>query len=118
MAIISVTYSIFNKAWMHNIYAEFNYDNLIVMIWITLLFWTLLQINVKSLNISKLITLVSKNCMGIYIVHVIVLKIISHLISMSGAVNNIMVIFIVFLLSLAISEVIYRIPGLRKLVAL
>lgn len=103
LTVLSITYSIFNKDWIHNIYAEFNYDNILIMLWISVSFMFLISLKSFSNRIINNIELVSSNSMGIYIVHVPVLKIFTHFIPISGFESNILAIIFIFTISLMIS---------------
>ncbi|WP_125768045.1 acyltransferase [Lapidilactobacillus wuchangensis] len=114
--ICMIIYSVLNQKFIHNIYAEYNYDNMLIMLWISILFITILNIKYKSELFSKFIELISANSMGIFILHIPILKIVVHFISTTGIINNILVIIIVFVTSLCISIVISKIRFLSKTV--
>lgn len=118
LTIVSLTYSILNTNWIHSMYAEFNYDNFVIMAWITIAFIFILSFKNISPQKRNLIELVSSNSMGIYIIHVPVLKIFEHFMMIDNLATNLIAIVVVFGGSLLISYLISRIPLINYFVKL
>lgn len=97
-------------------YAEYFYDNIFTFIWNISLFVLFYRNESLKYRDNKIVKLISDNTMGIYIVHVTVIKIITHFYKFNTPINNICLIFIVFVCSLIISLVISKLPIVNRLV--
>lgn len=106
----------FNMAKIYNsIYAEYFYDNILTFIYVVSLFILVLRYNFERLKTS--IMFISSNMIGIYILHVTIIKIISKLIGLEKPFVNTIVICIVFLGALFGSWIISKIPVIKKLIS-
>lgn len=106
----------FNMAKIYNsICAEYFYDNILTFIYVVSLFILVLRYNFERLKTS--IMFISSNMIGIYILHVTIIKIISKLIEFEKPFVNTIVICIVFLGSLFGSWIISKIPVIKKLIS-
>lgn len=114
--ILMIIYSIFNIKWISNPYAEYNYDNILIFVWIVVIFLTCVNIEQFSEYKTKVIESISKYSFGIYIVHVIVLKIFEKIFTFDGILTNLVAVMGVFLVSWLITFVIAKIPYVNKLV--
>lgn len=117
LSILLPFYAIFNKQIFGNPYAEFNYDNIFVMLWTFCLFVCLLRWEPKS-TIAGWISFFSSASMGVYILHTLVIKFVTHFINPVHSLSNLSVILIVTILSFGIVLVMKKIPGIRRLVTL
>lgn len=115
-SILFVGYSIINSKLLGIPFAEYNYDNLIFIIWVVLLFISCLMINNFSKMNTTIIEVVSKYSFGIYIVHVPVLRVFRHFITINSLYTNIFGILFVFIGSLILVHLLSKIPIFRKLV--
>lgn len=114
--IICVIYQIFMSNKISSLYAENYYDNILIIIQITLLFtWGLrVKLNNKIINIINFIA----PCMiGIYIFH-IAIKNVLRVSSYNNVMINTIFIFIVFLISTIISKFINKIKYLNQTINL
>jgi surface polysaccharide O-acyltransferase-like enzyme len=92
---------------------EYFYDNIFTFIYSISLFILIYRQNFKQ---NKIIKIMSNNIMGIYIVHVTVIKIFTHFYKFNTPILNISFIFIVFICSLILTLVISKIPLFNRLI--
>lgn len=96
-------------------YAEYFYDNILTFIWVSSLFLLLYRLNYSNLK-SNIIYGIGNNIMGIYIIHVTMIKIITHFYGFQSSFENIFLIFLVFMSSLILASFINMIPIINRLV--
>lgn len=107
----------YNMAKLYNeVNAEYFYDNILTFVYVISLFILVLRFDFKSL--SRFILLISSNMIGIYILHVTVIKVLSKLIKFDKPLLNTIIIFIVFILSLLSSWILSKIPIVKRLTSL
>ena len=107
----------YNMAKLYNtVYAEYFYDNILTFVYIISLFILVLRYNFERLD--RFITFISGNMIGIYIVHVTIIKVVSKLIEFDTTLINTIIIFIIFLSSLFASWILSKIPIIKKLISL
>ncbi|MEE6680064.1 acyltransferase [Pediococcus pentosaceus] len=116
LTVLTIIYSIYNAAWISNPFAEYNYDNILIFIWIVTIFLTCISTTKFSKHSTKIIESISKYSFGIYIVHVIALKIFEKVFVFDGIFINLITIIGVFLISWLITFVISKTPYVNKLV--
>ncbi|WP_420196363.1 acyltransferase [Lapidilactobacillus dextrinicus] len=116
ITILFLAYAIINIKFIQTPYAEYDYDNLIFMIWTVLIFIMCLSITKFSVTSTKIIELISKYSFGIYIVHVPILKVFRHFIELNSFSTNILGILFVFAGSFVLVYLLSKIPIIRKLV--
>jgi surface polysaccharide O-acyltransferase-like enzyme len=97
--------------------AEIFYDNIFTFVYIASLFILVCRHSFTEAG-SRVTGRLSKNVMGVYIIHVSVLTLMTLYYQFNAQLTNMCLIFIVFLLSLAASAVIGRIPLARKLISI
>ncbi|WP_176541872.1 acyltransferase [Priestia megaterium] len=102
----------------HNPYAEFFYDNIFIMLLVISLFLYGERIVFSNHKLVKLINLSASSIMGVYILHITIIKVFLHFNPFNNVMSNTFLIIIVFLISLCISVAISRIPFINKLVKL
>lgn len=116
IALISINVYQYNVSFLYkNFHAEFFYDNIITFIWIISLFMLTCRQNF-TVKKNKFIDLLSSNIMGIYIVHVTVIKFFTHFYKFDTSITNIGFIFIVFITSLILTLIISKIPLVNRLI--
>ncbi len=96
--------------------AEGFYDNIFTFIYGIGLFILICRYNFTKTNIVR--KLISNNVMGIYIVHVTLIMIVTHFYKFNTLITNIGLIFIIFIVSLAVSIIISKVPLANKLIKL
>ncbi|BCZ46178.1 hypothetical protein psyc5s11_22450 [Clostridium gelidum] len=115
----SIIISVYQYNMAHKYYhaasIEFFYDNIFDFIWVISLFFLIYNHKFK-VNSGKFIGLVSDKIMGIYIVHVTVLNVSTHFYKFNTPITNILLIFIVFGISLALTLIISKIPIVNRLI--
>lgn len=116
LTVLTIIYSIYNAAWISNPFAEYNYDNILIFIWIVTIFLACISTTKFSKHSTKIIESISKYSFGIYIVHVIALKIFEKVFVFDGIFINLITIIGVFLISWLITFVISKTPYVNKLV--
>lgn len=110
---LSLIYWIYNVQWIKNLYAEYNYDSILCIITSTIIFAAMLP--VKSLNekIDPIVTEISECSMGIFIIHVIVVKLLEKIdfnIFFGGCTlfSGVLFFLIVFLLSWLVTRLLLK----------
>lgn len=96
-------------------YAEYFYDNIFTFILNVSLFILVYRIDLSKYK-GNTIELISNNAMGIYIIHITIIKIMTHFYKFNTPITNICLIFIVFIVSLIVSMIISKLPLVNKLV--
>lgn len=114
IAITVIAECIFSKALYGNMYAESFYSNLLVVLGSILIFVLLSRINISN----SIITKISNFTMGIYIVHVLVLNVITKLITFNNNYFCLIKMCLVFMLSLLISFLLSKIPVIKEFIKL
>lgn len=118
ISIIVISIYQFNISFLYkNPHAEFFYDNIFTFMYVISLFILVYRQDYSRYK-NKIIELISKNAMGIYIIHVTILNALTHFYKFNTPITNIGLIFVVFVISLILSEVISRVPIVNKLVKL
>jgi surface polysaccharide O-acyltransferase-like enzyme len=97
-------------------YAEYFYDNIFTFLWVFSLFILVIRINQFEGKLGKIAAAISSNSMGIYIIHVTVIKMMDQSNIFNTPVLNIGLIIIVFFISLVFSAIICKLPIVSKLV--
>ncbi|QIO84970.1 acyltransferase [Pediococcus acidilactici] len=115
-SVLMLIYSILNLRLVKTPFAEYNYDNVLIFFWINFIFLCCVFIPRFSTTQTKIIESISKYSFGIYIVHVIVLKIFEKFLGTSCIFINLVTIIGVFASSWIITYVMAKIPYLNKLV--
>lgn len=115
LLIMMIVYEYIVKIRYTTGYAEYNYDNLLVILTVAALFATIINIKI-NVRWNKYILFVSKNGFGVYIIHIIFLEIISRILDLSNIYLNIVAIVFVLAGSYGVSYVLSKIPYVKKLV--
>ena len=105
-----------SNAFYGNLYAENFYDSVLIIINSILVFTYFRKVNYED---SKLVTMISNLTMGVYIVHPLLKNVIKKVFSQVIQINNlsnVVILLFVYLGSLIISYVIYKIPKLNKII--
>lgn len=120
LTIVVIIYEILNKAWIGTPNAEYNYDNILVMCWIVVLFIKIVNINFNAVSdrVKNLILSISFSSMGIYIVHLKVLFLTMHVLDVKNPIVNILDLVVVFLISYGIVFLLSKTRYTLKLVSL
>ena len=95
---------------------ELFYDNLLMVITVMILFFSLQGLDIKKERIRIVVKELSANILGIYIIHLHIKGLISKMIVADTIIMQIVSLIIVFTLSAAIISVVRRIPVINKLV--
>ncbi len=98
-----------------SLFAENFYDSAMCIFTTILVFTYLKKVDYKNKN---LITLLGQLTMGIYIIHLTIIKNINNLLPLTNNFKNIIIAFIVFGISASISYIIYKIPKLNNIIKL
>lgn len=108
-----VGYKIIGIEW-----AEYFYDNIFMICESVLLFITFNGIKIDNIRINHIISSVSSLIMGVFVIHVMVIKVIEKCYNFQNSIYNLFLWFAVFLISLSISKIISLIPILKRLIKL
>ena len=104
---VNVTFQIFAAGLLlHNLFAEYFYDSLLHMAWVTILFTLVMKLSLSERVIS-VIRHFAPLTMGIYILHPLLISLISHFIALTGGLDFIVILLISYAISLAISRIKY-----------
>lgn len=113
--IIMIIYeSFFSYKLYGNLYAESFYDSIFVIISSILIFTCSSRIKIEN----KFITKLSSLTMGVYIIHITILRVITKLLTFNNNYLNIICLIITFIISCIISYVISKIPKVKELIKL
>ncbi|CDE90551.1 wefK [Clostridium sp. CAG:389] len=113
--IIMIMYeSFFSYKLYGNLYAESFYGSIFVIISSTLIFICFSRIKIEN----KFITKLSSLTMGVYIIHVTILRVITKLLTFNNNYLNIICLLMTFIISCIISYVISKIPKVKELIKL
>jgi surface polysaccharide O-acyltransferase-like enzyme len=116
ISLITISIYQFNMRFIYNnSHAEFFYDNILTFIYILSLFILIYRQNFEKYK-SKIVNLLSNNIMGIYIIHVTIIKIFTHFNKFDTTILNICLIFLVSICSSIIVIIISKLPLVNKLV--
>ncbi|RYL95188.1 hypothetical protein EWI07_03990 [Sporolactobacillus sp. THM7-4] len=107
---IYVAHIIYQYPW-----AEYFYDNIIVILLVMSLFIFVTRINYDRIS-TLVIEFISPHIMGIYIIHATFIKGFNHYYPFNSVIMNIILIVLVFGCSLFFSIILSRIPYLRKII--
>lgn len=105
-----------NKKFIGTPYAEYDYDNLFVIINTILIFISLRGIQINNKIIKKSIKTLSDSTMGIFIVHVPILLILSKLVNMKDSLINFISVLLIFAFSFIVTYFLNKIPIVKKMV--
>lgn len=115
--IITLGYQLFISKYVFNNWRVENfYDNIIIMMYIILL-WKIVY-SIKIEKISGVIDINVKNIMGIYIVHPLIINAVGSLYNYNNILINIMVYIFVLIICILVSTLINKIPKLNRIVNL
>ncbi|WEV60774.1 acyltransferase [Streptococcaceae bacterium ESL0729] len=96
-------------------YAEYNYDNILIIVWSTWFFCYLLNKPLKISNkFNNLIISLSSVSMGVYIIHPTIIKVLGKLFNTSLPLNNIISLLLTIFVSFATAYVISKIPYVNR----
>lgn len=113
--IIMIIYeSFFAYKLYGNLYAESFYDSIFVIISSVLTFICSSKTKIEN----KFITKLSSLTMGIYIIHVPLLRVITRLLTFNNNYLNIICLIITFVISCIVSYIISKIPKVKELIKL
>lgn len=95
---------------------EFYYDNIFTIFFATVLFAGVKDIEVKSERLRCIIDEVSADILGIYITHMLVKRVLLHMLKFTSVPMQILQLILTFAGALMLTSVIRRAPVLRRLV--
>lgn len=121
--ISSIIVSVYQFNMAHKYYKlasiEFFYDNILTFIWVTSLFILIYRCKIKAGPVaSKCIGFMGDSIMGVYIIHVTVLNISTSMYKFNTISANILLIFIMGIISLVSAVIISKIPIVNRLIKL
>lgn len=96
-------------------FAEYNYDNLIIVLTVTLVFIVILNLKIPN-QVNNKILFLSQNGFGVYIVHLLFLKVIEKVLDLSNLWLNLVGLIMVLVLSYSLTYLVSKIRYIRKLV--
>lgn len=109
-SIIVIIYQLFLGSCIYGVkYAEYFYDNIFTFSWVFLLF---LLVNRLSWRKNKLLDFISSNIIGIYIVHMTVIRFLTKIYHF----DTIILITLVIGLSILVSYIISKVPIMKKII--
>ena len=119
LSIIVVIYEYVISTFIYKIkFAEYFYDNIIMFIWIIAIFYLVDKIRYIKPKYLKFINLIGDNLIGVYIIHPTLIRVFYKLYKFDNSAENIILIVIVFILSLAISMLLSKIKFFRNMIRL
>ena len=92
-----------------------SYDSIFTLLNVTAIFIIVLNYKHKGV-VGKVVRLIGTNTMGIYLIHIIIGTIILPFFSLKGVFANLLFAVVLLFISLSITLILKKIPGIRKLV--
>lgn len=115
LAIITLTYEYYIK-YRHNLgLAEYNYDNLLVITMVGLLFIGILNLRIPT-KFNNIIYFLSQNGFGVFILHPVFIRGLGRLLNLSILWQNLVTLCLTLIGSYMLSYILSRIVFVRKLV--
>ena len=112
---VMVFQNIVGRGLLHNLYAEYFYDDGFTVFWVLLFYTFLLRIGIPRL-LHRILAVMSPLTLGIYIVHPLVLKAVRTFYPAAGLKAALLTYLAVFTASALSVLVMSRIPVIRRLV--
>lgn len=116
-AFVVIYQNIAGRFLLHNLYAEYFYDSVFIVLWVVVLFKWIMRLNL-SVELSNGIKRLSPLTMGIYIIHPLVIRVINHFMEIDSILLSLIYFVIVLLVSGLLAGVVSRIPVVNKLIKL
>lgn len=108
--------NIAGRLLLHNLYAEYFYDDAFTVLWVLLLYIFLLRITIPGL-LHRILEILSPLTLGIYIVHPLVLKAVRTYYPVAGLKVALLTYLAVFTASALSVLIMSKIPVIRRLVS-
>ncbi|QPG03722.1 acyltransferase family protein [Latilactobacillus sakei] len=115
MVVGMLIYEYFIKYRYHTGFAEYNYDNLLIILTVTVVFIAILNLKIPH-KFNTTILFLSQNGFGVYVLHIIFLKAIGKLLNLTNIWQNILGLLVVLIGSYLLTYIISKIKFLKKLV--
>ena len=113
---VMVYQNIVGRGLLHNLYAEYFYDDAFTVFWVLLLYTFLLRVPIPRL-LHRILEIMSPLTLGIYIVHPLFLKAVRTYYPSAGLKVALITYLAVFTASALSVLIMSRIPVIRKLVS-
>ena len=113
---VMVYQNIVGRGLLHNLYAEYFYDDAFTVFWVLLLYTFLLRVPIPRL-LHRILEIMSPLTLGIYIVHPLFLKAVRTYYPSAGLKVALITYLAVFAASALTVLIMSRIPVIRKLVS-
>ena len=102
---------------IHNMYAEYFYDDMFIIVWISLLFTWVMRLHIEG-NIICIIQELASLTVGIYIVHPFMIRVINHFWTVSTVLEAIAFFLVVLVSALVMVWIMKKIPVVKMWVEL
>lgn len=103
------------KYFYNDFHAEYFYDNIFMFIWILSLFILIYRQNYYNTKFKPIIEFISDNSIGVYILHVSVIKVLLHFYKFDTPITNICLIIMVFVGTIIIAAIMKKLPLANRL---
>lgn len=106
---------------LDNAHAEFFYDDPLTILWVASLFTFIMRCNLSGDHAKRIEDAVEKlvpDTMGVYILHPLLIKLISHFIALDSMLHSIVVFILVLCISFVAVTVMRRIPVVKRMITL
>ena len=100
-----------------NAHAEYFYDDILTIVWVFLLFTLLMRLKLSE-RVCKAVQCIAPCTMGMYIIHPLLIKGISHFIALNSIVVCTGAFLVILAFSFGMTYIMLKIPVVRKLVIL
>lgn len=108
-------YEYFIKYRYHTGFAEYNYDNLLIILTVAVTFIFILNLEIPN-KFNSIILFLSQNGFGVYILHLIFLKASGKILDLTNIWQNILGLLLVLIGSYLLTYIISKIKFLKKLI--
>lgn len=105
------------KFVLYNSYAEYFYDSIITITWLIILFTWIMNLTLSQ-RIINIIKYIVPATMGVYIVHPLIISIITRVILINTILKSFLFFVFIVFISFVIVRIMYKIPILKELIKL
>lgn len=109
--------NIAGRILLHNLYAEYFYDSIFIVLWVVTLFQWIMRLNL-FVAVSNVIKRLSPLTMGIYIIHPLVIRVVKHFMEIDSPLLSLIYFVAVLLVSGMLAGIVSRISIANKLIKL
>ena len=100
---------------LHNLYAEYFYDDILTLVWVIILFTFMMRLELKD-GAVNLIKQFAPITMGVYIVHPLVLRVANSAFLIDAVVASLIFFVGILIISAVMCLVMKHVPVVRRMI--